>query len=264
MRNLILLSVLFVSMFSTAQIATTNSGYTLRSFDDAQSNSYLLLEYGPQSDRYCLDGVIEKRVEVIGDVYTNGGAITRRLEIDGERYSFVHQSYGDRMEDVIEGTFDVSNGVRDVSKFYMIVDGEPTLIDDLDWALCYQTDYRRAEMTVNGVSYFGTTYDGNGRVNGVDQLPIGLSDRSNNRHFRWINMENYNKYRLQLIVTSTRADVQGSYIDVIYDPATGGVNRIITYRADRADSPIDDVAIPRSYNSYLYVNALKSRARKLY
>ena len=252
MRNLILLSVLFVSMFSTAQIATTNSGYTLRSFDDAQSNSYLLLEYGPQSDLYCLDGVVEKRVEVIGNVYTNGGGITRHLEIDGDRYTFTHQSYGDRLEDRIEEIQTVSNGVGDVSKFYMIVGGEPTLIDDLDWALCYQSDYRQAEVTVNRVSYYGTTYDGQGRVNGVDQLPIGLWDRANSRYFRWINMESYNKYRLQLIVTSTRADVEGAYIDVVYDPATGGV------------ISVDGQDIPRSYSNYAYVSFLTARARLLY
>ena len=264
MKNLILLSALFVSMLSFAQIATTDSGYTLMSFD-YQGDSYLLAEYGPASNVYCLDGAVVKRVDVIGNVYTNGGGITRHLEIDTDRYDFVHQSYGQRVFDRIEEIQTVSNGVGDVSKFYMIVNGEPTLIADPDWAFCYQNDFREYVGPGNGASfvrnavYYGTTWDGRGGSSvETDGLRVGLYDSVNGNYFRWETVveDGENIYRLQLL--SGTSDSVGNYIDVVYDESTGGVKRLRTYAGG---SLTEDVYVSRAYTNWSYVTALVRRAR---
>ena len=249
MRNLILLSVLFVSLFSNAQIATTTDGYTLRSFDYL-GDSYLFLD-GTGSDIYCLDGATEKRVDIIGNVHRQGGGITLRLEVGGDRYEFTHQSYGQRVsEDIRAIETYPSPGVRDVTKFYRIVNGTPELIADPDWAFCFQNDYRLPELTsVRGVRYYGTSYDGVGRVNGVDPLPVGLY--VDQRYFRWEVIESENTYRLTLL--SGRNDAPGdNTIDVVFDQETGGV------------ISIDGRSISRAYSNYSYVSALVTRARELF
>ena len=245
-----LLAILTVGVVS-AQVGTYEDGYTLRTFD-RQGDSYLFLD-GTHSDIWCLGEATAEKVEIVGNVYENGGGLTRHLEIDDVPYRFIHQSHGQRVFDRIQEirTYP-SSGTYDVTKFYQVINGEPTLIDDPEWAICYQNDYRQAETRVNRVSYYGTSYDGVGRVNGVDPLPIGLWDRSNNRYFRWINMESENTYRLQLINTSTRADINGAFIDVVYDTATGGV------------ISVDGQSIPRSYTNWSYVSFLTARARLLY
>ena len=251
MKSLYTLLAIITVMVASAQVGSYTDGYTLRSFDYG-SDSYLFLD-GTEQDIFCLEGATEERVEIIGNVYVNGGGITRHLEIDDVPYSFIHQSHGQRVFDRIQEIRTYSSeGVYDVTKFYRIDNGTPVLIDDPDWAFCYQSDYRQAEVSVNRVHYYGTSYDGQGRVNGVDQLPIGLWDRANSRYFRWIDMESDNTYRLQLIVTATRADVDGAYIDVIYDEATGGV------------ISVDGEDIPRSYTNWSYVSFLTARARLLY
>ena len=262
MKSLYTLLAIITVMVASAQAGSYTHGYTLKSFD-YEGDSYLFLD-GSDSDMYCLDGATETRVEIVGIVQVNGGGITRYLDIDGERHNFIYQSHGQRIFDRI-GEIETypSPGIRDVTKFYRVDNGVPTLIDDPEWALCIQSDYRLPESRVRGVRYYGTSYDGVGRVNGVDPLPTGLYDTTNQRHFRW--SVDGNIYTLQLLLNDgSRNDSPGDYIEVQFDEATGGVERLRTYRSNRGTDPIDDVAVPRSYNSYSYVTALIARARKLY